>query len=108
MNERVMPDIQTALRVTDSHNHRISQLEKDSAVHGHQIASLERASQEMCMQLKTTEVRVMDSQKLQNDKLDKIIANELRREGAANFVKWIPIFIQIFVGVTVIWAFLSK
>ncbi len=104
----VTPDIQTALRVTDSHAIRITQLEKDSAIQTHQIASLKRANQEMCMQLKTTEVRVMDSQKLQNDKLDKIIANELRREGAANFVRWVPIFIQVLVGVSVIWAFLHK
>jgi len=102
------PSAQTFFKITDDHNHRITKLEKDSAVYAHQITSLERASQEMCMQLKTTEVRVMDSQKLQNDKLDKIIANEFRREGAANFIRWIPIFIQIFVGFTIIYAFLNK
>lgn len=102
------PDIQTVLKLADQHNSRINKLETDAAICKHQIAFLEKAHQEMCSQLKETEVLFMASQKQQNDKLDKIIANELRREGAANFAKWIPIFIQVLVGISVIWAFLHK
>jgi len=74
----------------------------------HQVQQLERSSDQMCLQLKATEVSIMASRKIDSDKLDTLIANEHRREGAANSAKWLPIIIHSVVGLTVIYAFLNK
>jgi hypothetical protein len=101
-------DPQTFFRITDAHAIRITELEKIQLLHAHQIKGLELSNSDVCLQLKATDTRVMESQRQLNEKVDILIAKENRREGAAGLAKWFPILIQCAVGLAALIAIFDK
>jgi hypothetical protein len=99
--------MQTVFKRLDEHTGKISKLEEQSTLADYRLNIVERDTAQTNMQIKTTEGLVMQSIKLQGEKLDALIAEQHRQEGAKNAVRWIPTIVQLLVWLTVLYTFFS-
>lgn len=95
-------------QVLDSHAARIAAQETEIAVIKSRTSTLEKGHVDVCEQLKDTEREVMASQNEIKKDVLLILAELNQMKGAKRAVAWIPTLIQVCVGLTVLYAVMTR
>lgn len=95
-------------QILDKHRDHIASHDVAIAVMGSRTSSLERGHSDVCIQIKVTEAQVMSSQIEIKKDLLLVIGQLDQMKGEKKAFSWIPIIIQSLVGLSVLYAVLTR